>query len=175
MDLREVAVGDPQLAGTPGANREALLAINARVINVSATIHHDACSRADDGNSGLYSEAEYLDMGENSIDAIRCAEQDAERLEGWQNDRWFYTGVMVRATIEFDSPFGKQTHELHDSVWGVESDSEWDYFIECASDMYSEVCHELYGYGFTIRDIPAITFSDSFPTRKGACVGTDPL
>lgn len=65
--------------------------------------------------------------GTKAQQAARAAEADYERLRGWCNDQWHWTGVCVTVFDRHDAEIAD------DSVWGVESDG--DYWEVLAREM----------------------------------------
>lgn len=56
-----------------------------------------------------------------------------QRLASWKRDEWCYVGVVIRAErggIELDDHIA--------SLWGIESDSPPEYFLEVANDLLRE-------------------------------------
>jgi hypothetical protein len=59
-------------------------------------------------------------------------EQDEARLNAWRNDEWRFIGVRAKATLKI--PYGANpecwitSEVLSPGLWGIESDSDDEYF-----------------------------------------------
>src|SRR5439155_12457874 len=62
-------------------------------------------------------------------------QQDEARLTAWGNDEWHFAGIRAKAVIKI--PHGECwiTSELFSpGLWGIESDSDQEYFEEVYQD-----------------------------------------
>lgn len=70
------------------------------------------------------------EMGEGFEDAA------SERLDAYNRGLWEMVGVVVSASIEIEG----RRHVIEEaSLWGIESDSDPDYFETVARDLASEI------------------------------------
>jgi hypothetical protein len=75
-------------------------------------------------------------QGNSHEQAARAVEADYQRMRAWCNDEWYWVGVVVHLqcpTCGSEHP-GKQ-----DSHWGIESDSDADYFDTVARELAEEI------------------------------------
>jgi hypothetical protein len=85
-----------------------------------------------------------------SPDYRKYAKQDFERMEAYNDCGWCYVGIIAKAKISIDGTI--QTIRSG-GVWGVESDSGYDYMMETASDQITDLTNQLCALGFGARAI----------------------
>lgn len=66
--------------------------------------------------------------GEVTAEAVR---QDLGRMRDYLDDRWYWCGVVVEL-LDLD---GDPVPGMSESLWGIESDSDDDYFMETAEEL----------------------------------------
>lgn len=80
------------------------------------------------------------------------AKQDYERMDGLNQGEWCFIGVRAEAIIRIN--------DLRQSItsgglWGIESDSDSDYFAEVEQEQLAELKSQLHAIGFSKRAIAA--------------------
>lgn len=81
------------------------------------------------------------------------ARQDYERMEAYERQEWCMVGVRAEARVILS---GTVIQELTSSgIWGVESDSEDDYFRELAEQELDDLKDQLLAAGFSAREVKA--------------------
>ncbi len=72
-------------------------------------------------------------------------EQDYQRAEALNKGEWGYIGIRAEATIIVNGIIQKISSG---GLWGIESDSDKDYFREVAEEQMSELADTLQALGF---------------------------
>jgi hypothetical protein len=78
------------------------------------------------------------------------------RLEAWENDDWWYVGVIARAHVSIPIGGGAFTIYTFDSpgVWGIESDSE-AYLLEVFAEEKATLSDHLRTFAGFVVDAPS--------------------
>lgn len=88
-----------------------------------------------------------------------CIRQDYERMEGLNDQNWYYMGI--RAEAEIAIPGGKMAwncdstiqHITSGGLWGIESDSDKEYIASVEQEELSDLKTQLLALGFSKRAI----------------------
>lgn len=67
--------------------------------------------------------------------------EDQERFEAWQQEEWTLDGVRTRVVVWNKSTGNTCTYESA-GLWGIESDSNDDYFLEIAQQELENLQNE---------------------------------
>jgi hypothetical protein len=110
-------------------------------------IHYRPVLRSGLSRSGR-GEYEWFESGNYSTpadeDELDYFVQDYERVEDYNKAYWYMTGCVAKAVVMHTVAGGREVEEeFNTSVWGIESDSDKDYFRQTAGEMLSELRHEL--------------------------------
>lgn len=93
------------------------------------------------------------------------ARLDYERMEGINNQNWYYMGISAEAEIAIpvqhnkgcvpghESYYSMTQHITSGGLWGVESDSDASYIKEIEQEQLSELKTQLLALGFSKRAI----------------------
>ena len=103
-------------------------------------------------------ESRYHNVEDN--EKRKYIKQDAQRLAAYYNDDWYYVGIRIEALIGI--PQGPQTIRMltisSAGCWGIESDSESDYFALVIGEECSDLADIL--TKFNIVDKEGLPISD---------------
>lgn len=80
-------------------------------------------------------------------------EQDYQRMEDYNRQGWWFVGVWAEASVQF-TPGGPVQKVRSGGLWGIESDSDKEYFAEVEGEQLAELADQLKAAGFnpgTIR------------------------
>jgi len=83
---------------------------------------------------------------------------DGKRLKEYDNGEFCFIGIEVETEILTSHDKGKTfliNHISSGGLWGIESDSEDDYFKEVVAEEMSELKKILQSMGFKLREIKA--------------------
>lgn len=78
--------------------------------------------------------------------------QDYARMEAYSNGEWCMIGIIAKAEVQTARNSTIQTIRSG-GLWGIESDSDDDYFKEVADEQLSELRMELEAIGFSTAQI----------------------
>jgi hypothetical protein len=66
-----------------------------------------------------------------------------ERLSEYDRGNWYMVGVVCEVSIKTKTNWAVDPVIARSSVWGVESDSDPDYFLSLADEQIEEAKHDL--------------------------------
>lgn len=99
-------------------------------------------------------------------------EEDYQRCEAYNRNEWWYVGIRAEAVIETSDEGSTWLRQAITSggVWGIESDSDDEYFSEIGGEELDQLKGTLLELGFTSEDIDAAfaTVKQSEGVGKGA-------
>jgi hypothetical protein len=97
----------------------------------------------------------YSDLPQD--EAAKYAKQDAERMATYGND-WWMVGVYAVAELRFATPQGgwQAPFKVRScGLWGIESDSDKDYFREVGADELNQLAEQLEALGLSHDEVKA--------------------
>lgn len=113
--------------------------------NNPASVHIDRKERGDMGRF----EMRYFNAGCGDPDYI---EQDYARAEAYNRGEWGMIGISAVADVQFSN--GAPTQKIRSGgLWGIESDSDTDYFSEVEREELDALRSELLSVGFSKRAV----------------------
>jgi hypothetical protein len=96
--------------------------------------------------------------GESPEDIRKYVRQDYERMERANAGDWCFIGIRAEAQVSFGKVHG-MTLLLQDltsgGLWGIESDSDRNYFAEVEKEELGQLEDQLHAVGFSKRAIAA--------------------
>lgn len=90
-------------------------------------------------------------------DYQKYGKQDYDRMESLEQGHWYYIGIVAKA--EFDMPSRVRQILRSGGLFGIESDSDAEYFDEVAKEELAELRIDLESMGIPAKQIDA-AFAD---------------
>lgn len=101
-------------------------------------------------DDGDISYLQQYDINSKNPDERQNAKQDKKRLEAYYNNEWHFVGVQAVAEIRID---GLLQTISSSGLWGIESDSDDEYFDEVFEEEKEQLKDVLLQLGFTEKQI----------------------
>ena len=90
------------------------------------------------------------DINSKDSEERKYALQDKKRLEAYYNGEWCFIGIQAKAEIRIN---GISQTISSGGLWGIESDSDEEYFDEVFEEQKEELKDNLLELGFTEKEI----------------------